>query len=150
MQDRMEESRAFAERMKNATSMEERMKIMAEHSVRERARAIEEFKGQLGASDEEWTVIKPRIETVYGMVHSVPQFGPGSTQSTTPVDQKKRELRALLDNKDTTRDQIKAALTALRAANEKVRQDLAKARENLRQIVTLRQEATLVLNGLLD
>jgi hypothetical protein len=47
-------------------------------------------------------------------------------------------------------EEIKAKLTALRAAKEQARQDLVKARQDLRQLMTLRQEAVLVLNGLLD
>jgi hypothetical protein len=38
----------------------------------------------------------------------------------------------------------------LQAAQLNATQELTKARQNLRQIMTLRQEATLVLNGLLD
>jgi len=66
------------------------------------------------------------------------------------VDQAKSELRELLGNKDAASEQIKAGLTALRLANEKARQELAKARQELRQLLTVRQEATLVLSGLLD
>ena len=47
-------------------------------------------------------------------------------------------------------EEIKAKLTALRAAKERATQELAKARQGLRQIMNLRQEAVLVLNGLLD
>ncbi len=61
-----------------------------------------------------------------------------------------RELREVLGDKDAKADEIKAKLTALRAAKEQSRQELVKARENLRQIMTLRQEAVLVLNGLLE
>jgi hypothetical protein len=66
------------------------------------------------------------------------------------VDRGKSELRQMLPNKDAPADQIKAKLTALRAAQEQSRQELTKARQNLRQLLTLRQEAALVLNGLLD
>ena len=41
-------------------------------------------------------------------------------------------------------------LAALRAARQKAAQDLVTARQSLRQLMTLRQEALLVLNGLLD
>ncbi|MEN6426381.1 MAG: hypothetical protein ABFE13_13555 [Phycisphaerales bacterium] len=150
MRERMEQSRAFSERMQKAASMEERMKIMAERSAWDRARAVEELKRQLDVSDAEWSVIKPRIEAVYSLVHPTPQLGRGEARPMTPVEQKKRELRELLDNKDATPEQMKAGLTALRAANEKARQDLARARQDLRQLMTVRQEAVLVLSGLLD
>lgn len=41
-------------------------------------------------------------------------------------------------------------MTALRAAKEQVRQELVKAQGNLHEIMTIRQEAVLVLNGLLE
>ena len=53
-------------------------------------------------------------------------------------------------DKEASAAQIKGKLTALRAAQVNANQELTKARQNLRQILTLRQEATLVLNGLLD
>ena len=67
-----------------------------------------------------------------------------------PVEQKKSELRQLLANQDALPEQIKGALAALRTAKEKARQDLAKARQDLRQLMTVRQEAVLVLGDLLD
>ncbi len=68
----------------------------------------------------------------------------------SPVEQRKRELRETLNNKDAPADQVKAKLTAVRAAQLNAAQELTKARQDLRQILTLHQEATLVLNGLLD
>ena len=150
MRERMEQSRAFAERMRNAGSPEEQARIMAERRAQDRARTVEGYKGQLGVSDEEWPVIKPRLEAVYDLVHPAAQFGRADSRATTPVDQKKSELRELLGNKDAAPEQIKAGLTALRLANEKARQELARARQELRQLMTVRQEATLVLSGLLD
>ncbi len=41
-------------------------------------------------------------------------------------------------------------IVALRSAKEKVRQELANARKELRKILTVRQEAVLVLSDLLD
>jgi hypothetical protein len=88
---------------------------------------------------------------VYKLVHPQPQFaGGGNTRSGSPVDRGKSELRGVLADKGASADQIKAKLTALRAAQLGAAQELAEARQNLRQILTLRQEATLVLNGLLD
>ncbi len=150
LQRQRDESRAFFERMRTAGSPEEQAKIMAERRAQDRARTVEGYKGQLGVSDGEWAVIKPRLEAVYDLVHPAAQFGRADSRTMTPVDQKKSELRELLGNKDAAPEQIKAGLTALRLANEKARQELAKARQDLRQLMTVRQEATLVLSGLLD
>ncbi len=150
MQERLEQSRAFSERMRNAQSVEERMQIMAEQRAWERRRAVEDLKEQLGISDQEWPVLKPKIETVYNFVHPQPPIGPGRTQPPTEVDLRRRDLQGLLRDEKAPVDQIKAKLTALRAAKEKAAQELSKARQSLRQLMTMRQEAVLVLNGLLD
>ena len=59
-------------------------------------------------------------------------------------------LREVLDKDDASPDQIRAKLTALRAAKESARQKLAAAQKNLREVLTLKQEAALVLGGQLD
>ena len=53
MRERIEQSRAFVERMRNAGSPEEQAKIMAERRAQDRARTVEGYKGQLGVCDEE-------------------------------------------------------------------------------------------------
>ncbi len=148
--ERMEQSRAFSERMRNAASAEERAKITEERSAWERTRAVEDLKEQLGVSDQEWSVIKPRVEAVYSMVHAPQRVGRADGSPTSPMEQRTRELRELLSNKETKLEDIKAKLTALRAAKEEARRELLRVREGLRQIMTLRQEAVLVLNGLLE
>jgi hypothetical protein len=150
MQERIERSRAFSERLRNASSMEERMKIMAERTALERQRAVERLKDELGISDNDWPVLKPRIEAVYDLVHPQPRFGSRGGEPRTEIDQRSSELRELLRGEEVGPDAIKARLAALRAAKEKARQELAVAQKNLRQLMTLRQEAVLVLNGLLD
>jgi hypothetical protein len=136
--------------MRNAQSMEERMQIMEEQRTWERRRAVEDLKEQLGISDREWPVLKPRIETVYNLVHPPLQAGPGSAQPRTEVERRSRELRELLRDEKAPVDQIKGRLTALRAAREKSIQELSQARQSLRRLISVRQEAVLVLNGLLD
>lgn len=147
---RLDQRKAFGERIRNAGSAEERTKMMEEIRAMDRQRAIESFKGRLGLSDPEWTVIKPRIETVYGMVHSRPTTGGGASRKKTEVEQKSGELRALLENREADASRIKAGLDDLRAVRRKAEQELAKARQDLRQLLNLRQEAILVLEGLLD
>ena len=56
-------------------------------------------------------------------------------------------LREVLDKDDPSTDQIRAKLTALRAAKESARQKLAAAQKDLRDVLTLKQEALLCLMG---
>jgi len=150
IQERMEKSKAFGERMRNADSMEEREQIMNEQMAWQRQQAVEDLKEQLGLSDQEWSVIKPRLQVVYNLVHPATPMMGRSEQPKTELEQRSRELRELLREDAPGADQIKAKLTAFRAAREKANQQLAGARQSLRQVMNLRQEAVLVLNGLLD
>jgi len=60
------------------------------------------------------------------------------------------ELQLLLQVPDAGPEEIRQKLDALRKAREKARKRLVKAQQELRKILTFRQEATLVLMGWLD
>jgi len=147
---RLEQRKAFGERMRNAGSAEERARMMAEIREMDRQRAVEEFKCTLKLSDQEWPVLKPRIEKVYNLVHPPLAMRGGADRKGSELEQKRAELREVLDKNGTEANEIKSRLTALRMARDKADQELATARKDLRQLMTLRQEAELVLSGLLD
>jgi hypothetical protein len=73
---------------------------------------------------------------------------PGREQ--TEVEKATEGLRTLLENTSATPEQIKNQLTVLRGAREKTKQQLAIAQKELRQIITVRQEAQCVMMGILD
>ena len=75
---------------------------------------------------------------------------PQPTENASPVQQASESLQTTLQNKDSKPDEIKVKLEALRAAKAQAKQDLAKAQEDLRTVLTQRQEAGLVMMGLLD
>ena len=147
--ERAERARAAREEKRANGATEDRMKFFTEFRTAARQRLIAGLKEQLGVPDKEWAVIEPRIETIYDLMHPMSQ-PPGSTaEPASELERARADLRKLLQNKETPADQIKAKLTALRAAVEKTNQQLAKARQELRKILTPRQEALLVLNGML-
>ena len=141
------EKSAFLEQVRNAGSVEDRMKVMQDWHVQQ---SMANLQKQLGASEEEWRVIQPRLETVYRLRHPPASFAQEDTSPSAVVTRLTKELWELLDNKDAKPEEIKAKLTALRAAKEKVRQELVKARQDLRKLMSIRQEAVLVLSELLD
>jgi len=149
MRRRIEESQAYIERMSNA-GPEERLAIMRERMAVRNQQAIENLKEQLGCSDAEWQVVRPRLEAVYNLVRPLPQAGGGVASSRSELDQRIQELYELTGDKGTDVEKIKAGLMAVRAARERANQKLAAARQSLRQLMTVRQEAVLVVNGLLD
>lgn len=131
-------------------------------------RMMDNLKEQLGASDEEWNVIQPKLQKVMeaqrdaraggmmgmrGMMggRRGGQGGPGGDQQpTTPVAMAAKELQDTLQNKEATPDQINAKLTAFRAARDKANADLEASRKDLKDVLTAKQEAQLVLYGMLE
>lgn len=132
-----------------SASREERMEIMRGVTEKVKGQELERFQKRLDISAEEWPLIRPRIEVVFNMVRN--RRGSEEESTKADVEQKTRDLRELVrgSNKDASKAQIKAALTALRAARERNRQKLARAQSALRELMTLRQEALLVVENLL-
>jgi len=135
---------------------------------RMRQAMLERLKETLGATDEDWKVLGPRVEKVQtlssqlrsrrGMAAMFMRRGPrrdvpeGSeaTREQTKLEKAQQELRTTLENQEAKPKEIQEKLTALRTVREKVKQDMARAQQQLRELLTTRQEAQLVLMGLLD
>jgi len=81
-----------------------------------------------------------------------PEFGHGrhGPDVQSAVEKAADQLQTTLENESASPEEIKKQLTTLRAEREKAKQELAKAQLELRQICTLRQEAQLVLMGMLN
>lgn len=138
-----------------------------------RKEASERQRKTLGASEEEWKVLQPRIEKVRNLFRQLRAgamrgwFGgagmrmwrgrrqpaaddAAAERPKTDLEKKSEALRKILEDKESKPEAVKAALKGLREAREKLGKDLAKAKKELREIVTVRQEAHLVLMGVLD
>jgi len=59
-------------------------------------------------------------------------------------------LEDLLEDKNSKDEKIEQEIAVLRQAREEAAKELAKARQELREVLTPRQQAKLVLSGLLD
>jgi hypothetical protein len=80
--------------------------------------------------------------------------GPGSAGSggadVAPLIQAQADLQAALDDPQTSDDEVRERLAALRKALQKARADLAAATKDLLELLTADQEAVLVSLGHLD
>jgi len=125
------------------------------------------LKQKLGCTDDEWTVLGPKVLKVYTLLSSQStglqmrqlmgnsrqgnsQGRSGSNQSTSSDDKTIEELQTLLLSEDTTSTQLKSKIAEVRKAKEKTRQELAKAQKDLRELLSLKQEAILISLGMLE
>jgi hypothetical protein len=147
-----------------------------------RQRMAERMKEMLGADDQAWKVMEPRLMKVmelnrqanaggrgmmFGMMGRGGRGGPGGPGGDqggpqgarrgrgpqgeqTALEKAMAQLRTTLENQSATPEEIKTQLTAVRQAREKAKQELAVAQQDLKKILTLRQEAMLVEMGQLE
>lgn len=123
-----------------------------------RERMMQNLREQMQASEEEWTVLAPKIEkvqTIQRESRGMGGWGRGGRggdqqEPTTEVGRASRDLRTVLQNENASGEEITKALTAYRAAREKANAELAAAREDLKAVLTPRQEAILVMMGMVE
>lgn len=143
----------------NSEEMKKRIEDM-------RKKFSEDMRTQMEATPEEWKVLEPKIQKVMEL-SAQSRFGGGMRvrwrpmgeqggegEKATPVETARAELEKLLKAKDAKPEQVQKALTAYREAKEKAakksREELEKAQKELREVLTQKQEAFLVLRGILD
>lgn len=133
-------------------------------------RMMDNLKQQLGASDDEFAAIEPKIQTVMTLqrdtnIRPRGMFGGrggnrgggnggfgggGPTTQPSAVQAAMTDLQTTLDDQNASADTIKTKLDTLRQAKAKARQDLVVAQQDLKSVLTQRQEAFMVLDGYLD
>jgi Spy/CpxP family protein refolding chaperone len=143
-----------------------------------RKRMQERMKENLGVNDDEWKALQPKIDAVqkaqaatrgggFGRMFgggggggnrnrggNNPQNAPQAEDPNAPpkseVEKKHTALQTLADKKDADEKAVKDALKEYRDARDKSKVDLKKAQDELKELLTPRQEAQLVLMGLLE
>jgi hypothetical protein len=133
---------------------------------------MQNVQRQLGASDDEFAAIQPKLQAVMTLQRDAQPrmrmfgrggpgggggrggnfgggFGGAATQPSA-VQTALTDLQTTLDDTNASPDDIKAKLDTVRQARAKARQDLVVAQQDLKSVLTQRQEAVLVLMGMLD
>jgi Spy/CpxP family protein refolding chaperone len=158
---------------------QDQMRERFEQRLKEmRKEQSERMREDLQLSEEEYGALQPMIERVQQLARESlvagrsffgdrgrggPGGGPGGGRGFNPfgdedsmspqgklLTEASEALRETLENQDATSDEIKGRLASLRQARVAMQDALREAREELRGYVTPKQEATLVLQGLLD
>ena len=134
-------------------------------------------KMQLAGNEERWKLIQPKLKKVQDLRYratstvgagvsdgsSDSRTGPGGPRlkwdrpwkdkalsELTEAQRLATDLRTLLERKDTTPTAFRSKMAALREARSKdleIKRQYAEARQELRQILTAREEAIFVLSG---
>ena len=133
----------------------EQMKKMMEQFKKQAEKYMQDA---LGATDEEWTVLSPKVEKVQTLTTQTMAFGggrmmgfgqPTDDAQKPDVTKKLEALRKLLQNKEAKAEDINTALKEYRDARAKSKEDLEKAQKDLKDVLTARQEALMVTMGML-
>ncbi len=81
---------------------------------------------------------------------ATPPQRPPLPENATDLQKKSRELSELLDNKEADPKVVKDKLTEVRDLRDKAKAELKKAQDELKELLTPKQEAQLVMMGLLE
>jgi hypothetical protein len=129
-----------------------------------RERYMNQLKEQLGSPDEEWKLLQPKLDkvlTVQRESRGSRGFG-GRTrggnqdanaqpaQPQSAVAAASDDLRKAVADKGTSAEDLAKKIATLREAKEKAKADLVAAQKELRELLSARQEAVLITNGILD
>jgi hypothetical protein len=98
--------------------------------------ALDQMKQVLAAGDDEWLILRPLIEKIQNLQNQL-SSATVSIKNLPPITA-------------STNDEIKTQLATLRQASTKLNEDLAKARESLTKLLTVRQELILLQLGILE
>ncbi|MCK5804033.1 MAG: hypothetical protein KAI66_14450 [Lentisphaeria bacterium] len=115
---------------------------------------LKRIKGRLEVNDEEWQAIEPMMKDVFAK-RSAQGMGRRGMRRRPGRDQENQEpaegaaLKKVLDDEKSTPEAIQAALTAYRAIQAKQELELKDAQKKLLAVLTARQEAKLVMMGIL-
>ncbi len=121
-------------------------------------RLASQLLAPMGITESEWRALAPKIDKVYVLMQISEAGGgdgrPGASDANpgmpTSLSEASRDFRRALASKESTPEDIKSRLQKLREEKAKIQAELAAARADLKAAIGVREEAVLVLNGLLD
>jgi hypothetical protein len=141
-------------------------------------RQLDRIKSELAMSDDDFSAIQPMVQQLIenqmanrfrragGMLRPAGAAGANAGQqgqnirqalanynfgqAPSPLQDAIADLQNAVNDPDSSPDLIEAKLAAVRAARERQTQELQAVENQLRAVLTLRQEAVLTLSGLLD
>lgn len=138
---------------------------MRERMQQRQQQRQERLREQLGMSQEEFDAVHPMIETVQGyqrdqwLAGAERRAGRGMrgrgaggelSDEGQALHDATRQLREAIESESISQEELDEQLNALRESRNQLAGALDNARAKLREVLTPRQEAVLVLRGVLD
>ena len=136
------------------------------------ARALERLRVQLGATDVEWKVLGPKLETLirsrqevragirgvgrgafaggFGGGRGLGGFPSASGGEPSEVEEAAEAVREAAEDPDVGPREAGRRLATYRKAREKARERLDKAEREVKELLTHRQEGILLMMGLVE
>ena len=162
--EQIEQARKMMEDFSNGVQPdpEQIQKLAADIGKQVQSRAQMRIKEALGVTDAEWQVLGPKVEKVQSLLLQSSNVGMGLARmgmgginlgggaELSEVQKKSQALQEIMKNKDAAVEDVRAALKDYRQARDQAKAELAKARTELKELLTMRQEAQLVTMGLLE
>ena len=167
-QQQQQRQRGQGRGAQNAQGQRQRPQGMQFDPQQMRRMMQQRMQQQLGATDAEWKVLGPHVMKISELNQQLSGMGrgrmfgagrrggpqgdrPGAPdQEPAELEKASEQLTTLLENTSATEEQIQKQIAVLRTAKEKAKKELIAEQQELKKKVTVRQEAQLVLMGLLD
>jgi len=113
---------------------------------------VEKSRKKLEATPEEWKLLGPKISLIQRLKGALRSQGRYGVTTGSAADFRKawKSLSALLKDKQAQADDIKAALLAVNDAQAALTKELRQAQADLKELLTVKQEAILVRNAILE
>ena len=177
------ESDAVRQFMSDPRRMQQLMREIDPQQIQEAMRSVDfskvrqamasrwktRLKQMLGATDEEWKALEPKLENVIRAqqetrvgIRGGGGFGsaggrglplvPRADRLAEPskVEEAVADLREAMDDPDLPGAEVSRRLKAYRTARDKARQKLQEAERELKELLTQRQEGILLMAGILS
>jgi hypothetical protein len=113
-------------------------------------RMLGRIKETMGSSDEEWKAIEPLVKKVLDAQAKTRTSGFFGRREGSEVPSEVEALRNAVESEQSKPEDIKQKLEAFRAMRKKNEEELKKAQDELKKVLTVKQEAQMVLMGTLE
>jgi Spy/CpxP family protein refolding chaperone len=162
--EQIEQARKIIDNVQNGGQVdpEQVQKLITDVRKQVQAGAQTRIKEMLESTDAEWEVLGPKVQKVQDLMlqsgnvgGGLGRFGMGGINlagggEQSDTQKKRQALQEIMKNKDAPVEDVRAALKDYREAQAKTKADLVKARADVKELLTMRQEAQLVRMGILE